>query len=1178
MSDFSPTPSQKEAIETHGGTVLVSAGAGSGKTKVLTERLMKAVLDRDTPKDINRFVVITFTNASAAELMSRITEELSRAEAALAEEEAVSPAFLTHVRRQQALCQKAQIGTIHHFCANLLREYGHLIGLPSDFRIVSDDLALSMKEETLSRLLDEKYKKIQNDPEFESLVNSVGIGRNDDRLAELVLSLYEKMQCHARPDQWASGCVSALQEEYTDIGESPWGREILKAARAETAYWVEELDRVTEAISADETVSRAYLEGIAQGADGVRELARCLRIGWDAARQCPPVAFGKLLPVKKEHAPALTEMVKKRRDACKKALEKISSQLYADSETISKELKRTTPAMNALLQLTLSFEKAYAKEKRKEGLADYADLEHFAAKLLTEEDGTSTPLAKIIGERYEEIMIDEYQDVSRVQETIFQAVSNRGEKLFLVGDVKQAIYRFRLADPDIFNQKFKDFPLKSLAQPGKPGKIILRENFRSRREILDAANSIFSCCMTETLGDVAYDENSSLVYGAKGYAGSVPPPEVWLYSLPEADQSGKIPDKTAFEAACTAEKILQLIRSKVTVTDSEGERNLRFGDIAVLLRNANSVGGVYRRVFTEKGIPVVSGQGGDFFETREISFVLSMLSIMDNPKNEVALLAVLTSPVFGFSGDDLAAIRASDREAGFYEALKCFAEENEKARCFLDTLEAFREEAPDLTAEKMVRKILYQTDILAVCSAMPDGERRYANLVQMLSLASGFEKDGYHGLHQFVRYLEKRKKKNSVVAERKREDSAVQIMSIHHAKGLEFPVVFLCDTARRFNRKDTMDTVLVHPELGLGPKIVDNDLLVQYPSFARKAIALRVQRETLSEEMRLLYVAVTRAKERLFLSAVVDDAEAFLEKQKMTVPLTGERAEPEALAKAMAPMEWIVTAALADQGKTLTLHCGGEQTHIEETVLEKQAEAADEKILREMEEKLCYAYPFSSSQMLPSKVTATELKYLKTAEDPEAAALVQSEERHHYFRKPDFAAEKKPATGAERGIATHLALQYMDLSKAGSPDGIREEIKRLEENKYLSAREAAAVDQSSVLKLFRSELGERIRNADKLHREFRFSLLCQSGELFETESEEQILLQGVVDCCIEEAGELVIIDYKTDAVHTPEQIRQRCELYTSQIKAYSMALTRILGKPVKETILYFLSCNQDAIV
>ena len=684
--------------------------------------------------------------------------------------------------------------------------------------------------------------------------------------------------------------------------------------------------------------------------------------------------------------------------------------------------------------------------------------------------------------------------------------------------------------------------------------------------------------MSEQLGDVAYDESCSLVCGAKNYAGDVPTPEVWLYSLPEADETGRVPDKTAFEAECTANQILRLIRSGMTVTDAEGERSIRFGDIAVLLRNANSVGGVYRRVFLEKGIPVTSGQGGDFFETREISFVLSMLSIMDNPRNEVALLAVLTSPVFGFSGDDLAAIRSSDREAGFYDALKHYAEENEKGRHFLETLEAFRAEAPDLTAEKMVRKILYQTDILAVCSAMPDGEKRTANLVRMLSLAAEFEKDGNHGLHRFVRYLEKRKKKNSVVAAQKGEDSAVQIMSIHHAKGLEFPVVFLCDTARRFNRQDTMDTVLVHSELGLGPKIVDRDLLVQYPSFARRSISLRIQRETLSEEMRLLYVAVTRAKERLFLSAVVDDAEAFLEKQKMILPLPGERAEPEALAKAQAPVEWIVTAALASQGKTLTLHCGGEQQLPEEIVLEEQPEEVDERILREIEENLHFSYSFSAAQTLPSKVTATELKYLKTEEDAEAVALVQSQERHHYFRKPNFAAEKRYVTGAERGIATHLALQYMDLSKAGSPEGIREEIKRLEENKYLSAREAGAVDQSSVLKLFRSDLGERIRRADQVYREFRFSLLCQSGELFETEAEEQILLQGVVDCCIEEAGELVIIDYKTDSVHTPDQIRQRCEVYGSQIKAYSMALTRILGKPVKETILYFLSCNQAVSV
>ena len=1179
MSDFVPTPSQKEAIEAHGGALLVSAGAGSGKTKVLTERLMRYILDREHPQNITSFVVITFTNASAAELLSRITEELSRAEADLSEDPSVPPAFLAHVRRQQALCHKAQIGTIHHFCTSILREFGHQIGLISDFSIITDELAQAMKEEALNRVLNARYQNMQEYPGFESLVNSVGTGRNDDRLFALVLSLYEKMRCHPRPDRWAEECVTALTKDYPDVGTTPWGDEILSSARSSADYWVRELDRLMALITEDEVVSSAYLPGIAQGADGVRELARCLRRGWEAARQCPPVVFGRFSKVNKDHNPALTELVKNRRDSCRRAMDKITSMLYADSASISEELQKTAPSMQALLQLTLDFEKQYASDKLVNALLDYSDLEHFAAELLTEEDGSPTPLATAIGSRYTEVMVDEYQDVSRVQEAVFTAVSGSGSRLFMVGDVKQAIYRFRLADPEIFNEKYRSYPLKADARPFEPGKILLRENFRSRREILSAANAVFSCCMTEQLGDISYDADSSLIFGAKGYSGEVPLPEVHLFSLPEADENGFVPDKTVYEAQCAAEKILALIRSGTTVTTPEGERQLQFGDIALLLRNANTVGSIYSRVLTENGIPVAGAFNSTLFDTREGSFVFSMLQVMDNPHNEVALLSVLSSPAVGFSGDELAAIRAVDKEAGFYDALKLYAAQNSKAQQFLAMLDSFRSAAPDLSAEKIVRKILYQTDILSVCSAMPDSERRLSNLMQMLTLASRFEKDGNHGLHRFVRYLEKRKEKASLLPSQTGDTSAVQLMSIHHAKGLEFPVVFLCDTAKRFNLQDTLDTVLVHPELGLGPRIVDNKLLAQYPTLARKAIALRLRRETLSEELRLLYVALTRAKERLFISAVMDDADSFLEKQKSLAPLPGERAEPETLAGATAPIDWLTIAALADRGAHLSLFCGSPRPAVfEEAAPAEQQLSADASEVLTLSHNLSWSYPYPLSQQLPSKVTATELKNLKKAEDSEALSLVTSPGTGRSFRTPDFTLADRHVTPTERGIATHLALQYIDLFKATTPEGVRQEVARLEAEKFLSPRQASAVDQSAIVRLFCSDLGLRILHAEKLHREFRFSLLCTGRELFNTPSDEEILLQGVVDCCLEEPDGLVIIDYKTDFIRTDEEISQRCALYRSQISAYSLALSRIFEKPVKETILYFLSRNRAITV
>ena len=1185
MSDFAPTASQKQAIETRGGAILVSAGAGSGKTKVLTERLMKVILDPDQKQGIDRFVVITFTKASAAELRSRIEGELDQAAAEAEKNEDTPQEFINHIRHQQALCRNAQIGTIHHFCSSVLKEFGHQIGIPAGFKVATDDRADSMKEEALNRIMEARYRNMHEVPGFEDLVNSAGAGRDDSRLTALVLSLYEKMQCHALPKKWAENCVSALKAGCDDVGETPWGREILKTALAGTVYWSGEMDRLLSTVQTDETVFRAYGDALAQGAEGIRELERCIRRGWDAARQCPPINFGKFGRVGKDHAPELTEMVKKRRDDCKKAMANVSSLFYAGSEELAEEMKKTAPSMEALLQLTLDFEKEYADEKRRKGFLDYSDLEHLTAKLLIGENGAPTDLASALSRRYEEIMIDEYQDVSRVQEAIFQAVSDNGRKLFMVGDVKQAIYRFRLADPEIFNEKYRTYRMKSVVPCGLPGKILLRENFRSRKEILDAANSVFSSCMSDQLGDVAYDEAAALVYGAKGYANAVPLPEVRLIRVPEKDDNGLSPEKSAVEAAYVAERILQLIESETPVTTSEGTRSIQFGDIAVLLRNANTIGSTYRKAFLDKGIPVVSGRGEGFFSSREISFVMCLLRVMDDPYNEVALIAVLSSPFIGFSGDELTSIRAEDRDARFYDALRKHAEASEKAACFLSLLDALRDAAPDLTMEKLLRRILTETDVLPVCSAMSDGKRRYANLMQLIGMASDFESEGFHGLHSFVHYLEKKKNKNTVPASAEGSDSAVQIMSIHHSKGLEFPVVFLCDLSRRFNMRDVSETVLVHSELGLGPKIVDQARLAQYPTLARKAIAQRIKRETLSEEMRLLYVAMTRAKERLIMTAAMDDPEKFLEKQKLSMPSDGDTLEPEMLAAASTPIEWLTTAAIKDCGQTITLVCDHTEkaAFSREEATEQPESDVSSTLIEEITKKLSFVYPHTLEQDLPSKVTATELKQFEQREDREVVGLVEEREenrerKHRYFRMPDFALEKKPATGAEKGIATHLALQYMDLSKANTPEGVRSEIARLTEERYLSERQGKAVNQNSIVRLFCSELGERIRNADAVHREFRFSMLCKGSEILQTESEEEILLQGVVDCCLEENGQLVIIDYKTDSVFTEEQLAQRTAHYASQVKAYSVALTRILGKPVKETILYFLSCDRSSVV
>ncbi len=1161
MPEFKATPSQAAAIGSRGATLLVSAGAGSGKTRVLTQRLLQRLTDAEQPAELDRFLINTFTKAAAGELKGRITEALNEALAADPDNR--------RLRRQSALCRKAPIGTIHSFCASLLRENSAALSLSPDFRILDEERAESMKAAALERVLEDWYEKPEEHPGFLLLADTAGAGRDDRRLGALVLSLHGKMQSHARPALWAEKQAALLDEPCADAGESPWGREILRDAAATADYWSREIDRLMAAVQAEPKLLAYYEQRLAPTGDGLRELLRCIPLGWDrAAAAAAAIEFPKFTNLGKNPDPALTAHVKARRDACKKAVGKLQEALADESAALLAELRQTAPAMQALLRLCLAFDERYARDKRRQSLLDYADLEHLAAQLLTEPDGSPTDLAREVALRYDEIMVDEYQDVSPVQEEIFRAVSREDGNRFLVGDVKQSIYRFRLADPSIFTDKYDRFPLYPEASEGEAGKILLRENFRSRREIIDAVNSVFSRCMSRRLGDLDYDEQAALVCGADYYTGSVPAPELFLLST-EGDETDEAPDKTAAEAAFAAEKIRALVEAGTPVQGKDGPRPMDYGDVAILMSAANSTGPVYRRVLTAHGVPVAAGQGLGYFRSPEISTALSLLAVLDNPHQDIPLIAALRSPVFGFTADELSAVRGADRDRDFYGALCAAAEADEKCRAFLTRIEALRALAADLSAEELVWELLDGLDLLSVFSAMADGAQRRANLMELAALAQRYEKSGYKGLHRFVLWLRR-------LAERGEEPAAgpgggaVQILTIHKSKGLEFPVVFLCDTERRFNKAELNDTVLVHPALGLGPKLTDLERRVEYPTLARQAIRRRLERELLSEQMRLLYVAMTRAKERLYITASVKNPEKTLEKlrQSMSSPLP-----PELLAEQNSFADWLILAALDDGQEHLKLRLPGESAAAEEENRFVPAEDVDEDALRELARNLAFRYPHAEAERLPSKLTATELK--GRLEPDEDAQELAPKRRSGVFRMPDFTRKDRPLTGAQRGTATHLVLQYMDFAAADSPEGVRAEIERLRQREILSDREAAAVDAAAIGRLFASPLGQRMLAAGRREREFKFSLLCDAGAYYPGAEGEQVLLQGVVDCCIEEDGALTVIDYKTDAVRTDEELAARAAYYEGQLRAYAAALRRIFQKPVREGVLYFLSCGKE---
>lgn len=1158
MADFKPTKSQKNAIETRDRAVLVSAAAGSGKTKVLTERLLGRISE---DADIDSFLVITYTKAAAAELKSRIMDEIS---ARLA----VEPDN-KRLRRQNALCQRAQIGTIHSFCANLLRENCHAAALSPEFKVIEKDRADSIKARVIEKLMEQRYEA--PDDGFRQLADSVGRGRDDKQLVNAVLKLHEKMQSHARPEKWAAEQIEMLDVKADDAGDTLWGREILNSLKSSAECWAEQMDMLAMRAAEDEKLYKAYGQSLSDSALSLRDFMRALDEGWDRAREFLPIEYPKFGSLSKTYISEARDNITTVRDACKNVAKGYIKTLNMRSEKVLSDLRETAPAMKAMLELVLDFDKAYAAEKRRRAEVDFSDLEHFAAKILTDENGEATELAKEISGRFTEIMVDEYQDVNSVQDTIFRALSKDGSNLFMVGDVKQSIYRFRLADPTIFTEKYNSYADIENAQGNEPVRIMLQENFRSRREIIDAANHIFNFCMSEKLGEVEYDDNACLKCGAQ-YDGTVPSPEMYVISVPKGGEE-ESPDKSALEASFAAKKIKELVSSGMTVADKDFARPVRYGDIAIIMPSANAVGEVYRTELAKLNIPVAAGQGVTFFKSQEIRFMLCLLAVVDNPHQDVPLIAVLRSPTFGFNADELTAIRACDKNCDFYNAMTKRAAENEKCSAAIEKINRFRENAPDMELGELIWYIYDELDLMAIASAMPDGGAVRYNLGELPEYAKRFESTGFRGLHKFVEWLENLGENGDDRSGGGGGD-AVQIMTIHKSKGLEFPVVFLCDMGRQFNTQDLKEKVLIHPELGLGPKFTDTERGIEYSTVARDAISLRTDRELLSEKMRLLYVAVTRAKERLFITgAVKGDTEKWAQK---LMNMYSEPMSPEILSSSQNFLTWLMYACFADkQGKLKysIIYPESEDTSEEENKQENKVLAPPE-IVAELEEKLSFRYAYNEAVALPSKVTATELKNF---DSPDEEAENIAPKKQPSFRKPDLRRSEKAMTGAEKGTATHMVLQFIDYAKAKDAESIESEIARLEAEKFITSRQAEAVSVNAIEKLFNSPLGERINNADSVKREFKFSLLCPAEDFFAAAVGEKVLLQGVIDCCIEENGELTIIDYKTDRVKGVA-IKERAEVYAGQVRAYAIAAKRITGKPVKECVLYFLDAGEEVTV
>lgn len=1184
MSDNKPklTKDQQAAVDSRGSAVLVSAAAGSGKTKVIVDRLMSRLTDEKDRCGIDDFLIITYTNAAAAELKSKIIRELS---SRIAED----PGNMW-LRRQQSRCRGAKISTIHSFCTGVIRENAHKLDLPPDFRVITDGESGIMARQTLEELLEKKYESMDENEGFSSLVDIISAGRDDSRLCETVLDMYTKLQSHPFPEKWASRQIKELElEGVTDAGETAWGRVIKKKLLRAAVYWRDKIGETLDRISAYDDLYKAYGPSLSSTYDDLSKLAGAENAVWDE--------LGSLARIRFERPKNISgyEEFKNIRKKCKADMEKAAESVKCTSDELLEDMRRIAPVTGVLMELVLEFGREYSKEKRRRGVIDFSDQEHMAVALLTDgETGGPSELGREVSRRFAEIMVDEYQDVNAVQEMIFNSVSKDGKNLFMVGDVKQSIYRFRLADPGIFLKKYASFKDYGEAGEGESRKIILSKNFRSRPEILDAANYVFKNIMSTSLGEMEYTEKEYLYPGAMFPESDEPPVELDIIDLKNIDASGG--DKYRAEDSFIAERIQKLV-GHATVTGKDGLRPAEYGDITVLLRSMRGRAANMAATFSQYGIPVQSEKNESFFEELEVSVMVSLLSVIDNPHQDVELIAVLRSPVYRFTADELAAIRMADRKADFYTALVKAAEENSKCAGFLEELEDYRRAAPDMTVDGLIWYIYDKTGIMGIMGAMNGGEERRENLMRLFEYAVSYENVGYKGLFQFITYLRKlmERGENPGLPPQNESGNAVRITSMHKSKGLEYPIVILAGLSKQFNKTDITKDVLIHSELGAGPKYLDLERRITYPTLSRMAIAAKMDTETLSEEMRVLYVAMTRPKDKLIMVSSVPDGEGLAESYIADGALP---VSPYVLEGAKSMGDWILMTALkrpegaaavngaeaknTENGWNIRIVCPGEDAEpasISAETPEEESESPEyPDITERIRARLSFKYPYPEAGDIPSKITATEIKGrfldLEAAED---AKPIINERPAPAFERPDFIRDLGGLTGAEKGTALHLVMQYISFDGCSSEEGIKKEVERLENSGILTKAQAASVDTRRIYGYFSSEVGKRVRRAEKCLREFKISLLIDASELYPGAEKDEILLQGIVDCCIEENGELTIIDYKTDYV-TEETLESKTAEYRGQIETYSRAMERITGKPVREKILYFFGPGKEIFV
>ncbi len=1201
MSEMTFTPAQQDAIQAMGGSIIVSAAAGSGKTRVLVQRVIRLLTDPEAPVDADKLLIVTFTRAAADEMRSRIAAAIDD----LLVENPDQPAL----RRQQLLLANADICTIHSFCSKMLRENFYALDINQDFRIASEGESNLLRQRILSDLIEERYAS--GDSTFRLMSEILSGARSDRELEKTILAVYDHCSAHPFPSLWLDK-VSEYYRPDIPIAQTIFAGSAFRTLGTSLDYLQEFVRKAEEVIDQNpafttsaKTCGRNKLDYLTRFLERLTEAAAAG--SWTEISDCI-TSFEKYSyrkPTAKKDPPTDEEcrIVKDHFDRFDQMVEKQLMPLFGITEEIyQRDTQQLYPVVTCLCDVLKEFDKRFLDAKKERGILDFSDLEHLFLNLLTEQrEGRilPSPFAEMLSAQYEHIMVDEYQDTNETQESIFCFLSRQENNLFVVGDIKQSIYRFREAMPEIFKNRRQHSELYRRDHPSFPAKIILDRNFRSSEGVIDSINYVFRSIMSEQVGEITYNEEEQLVVGADYPDSDEAETEIHLLTEKEAERTEGSSDaddsdlmeqsRHEKEAAYIASQIRNMVSEKRPVTEKGRTRPVRFSDIAILMRFISSNGQVYVDALNQLGIPAYIDKPYSLFDCYEVNVAVSFLKMIDNPLQDIPVLALLLCPVYGFTADELAELKSGYQGKFLFQKLSACARDKdspdsslkEKCQALFRLFTELRTLSVTVGTERLLSEFFERTGFIAVFSAMENGGIRVKNLRKLLSYVRDFESGGRTEVAEFVRhllFLEENGKEISV-ADTAPAD-AVRVMSIHHSKGLEFPVCFLADLSSLGNR--IKDEVLYHPDFGFGLKSIDRDHMLKFNTLQRNVIGLYQNREEKSEAMRVLYVAMTRAKEKLIaVISLRSDPVKKLQKLSGLLDVEDGRISPYALESTETFADWLLLCALAHP-RMGNLRSFGEvenvpliPTHAKwrfvlgkigdqltpEPVEPSENTEIDQELYDLLTMRFSQEYPMEQRTRIPTKVAASLLVH-------------QELQLYHIAESRPAFMQEHNMTGAEKGTAMHTFLQYVDFAKL--PSGEEEERQRLVDGAFLTAEQAAAIRPEDIIRFTGSRIFAHIRNADQVLREYRFTVNIDASDVDPSYTcEDKVILQGAMDCLIFEPDGIVIVDYKTDRVKQVKELENR---YRRQLQLYRKAAVQLFDLPVKACMIYSVCLGEEIVL